>query len=266
MSLSPQRIVQISDLHIYNNPDQSLLGVKTEESFKAVFEALKQDPHQPSVILLNGDLSQDGTVESYDRINKIFSSLDVPVYCTPGNHDDSTVMNKIYPKGSLKLDKLIQVSPKWVFLLLDSHQQGKVEGFISEAEISFMEKSLKIYQTCHVIIMFHHHPVAVGSAWLDPLGVKNAKLFWEKVKKYSNVHSILFSHVHQECSGEYDGIPYYSTPSTCIQFKPESAEFALEKSPPGYRWIDLYPNGDFKTGITRIENYVGFFDEKAKGY
>lgn len=106
----------------------------------------------------------------------------------------------------------------------------------------------------------------VGVTWLDKLGLTNADELWLTLSQYPQVHTVLFGHVHQEHQGEKNGIHYYSTPSTCIQFKRNAVDFALEKLPPGYRWIDLYPNGDLKTGVYRVANYIGSFESEAKGY
>ena len=56
----------------------------------------------------------------------------------------------------------------------------------------------------------------------------------------------------------------FSPPSTCIQFKRNSDEFALDFLPPGYRWINLYPDGRLETAVERYSAYVGVFDKNAK--
>jgi hypothetical protein len=43
------------------------------------------------------------------------------------------------------------------------------------------------------------------------------------------------------------GSVYLSVPSTCVQFKPLSDDFAIDDLSPGYRWFDLYANGDVVT-------------------
>lgn len=265
MMQNPIRIVQISDLHIFGDSKKSLLGVNTRESFSAVFEVLKADPKQPELVILSGDLSQDGSEASYRFLGDKMQVLSIPTYYIPGNHDNSQVMDLIYPYGVIQQDKHI-ILGDWQIILLDSHIHETVHGELNQQQLDFMSHCLEQYPMHHAIIVFHHQPIKVGCAWLDNLGLKNADEFWEQLKKYPQVNTVLFGHVHQQHEGMKHNIHYYSVPSTCIQFKKNVPQFALDKIPPCYRWIDLYPNGELKTEITQVKQYVGYFDEKATGY
>ena len=43
-----------------------------------------------------------------------------------------------------------------------------------------------------------------------------------------------------------------STPSTCMQFKPGSKDFALDDLAPGYRRIELFADGRIDTEVLRL--------------
>ncbi len=259
------RILQISDIHLFANQERALLGVKTQESFDAVLNLIKANNHIPDLIILSGDLAQDGLEASYIRVADRLKEFPVPIYCIPGNHDDSDTMQKIFPLSTLTLQKQV-VLDKWQIILLDSHKQREVEGFLTSSELDFMQKCLNEYPDKRAIIAFHHQPIFVNCAWLDRLGLTNADELWKILRNYPQVDTILFGHVHQEHEGMKNEIKYYSTPSTCIQFKKNSDPFALEELNPGYRVIDLYPNGDLITQVHRVANYIGKFEENAKGY
>ena len=259
------RIVQISDMHLFAEEKKVLLGVKTYESCLAVVNLLKQDKVSPHLIILSGDLSQDRSEESYLHVIELFKGFSVPIYYFPGNHDDGKLMARFFPRENISNLKNI-ILDNWQIILLDSQKQGSVEGFLDDFQLEFMEKCLQNYPEHYAIIAFHHQPVLVDSEWIDALGLKNAEEFWFILKKYSHVKNILFGHIHQEYVGNKNGVNLYSTPSTCIQFTPNIPHFALENLPPAYRWIDLYSNGDLVTGITRCTEYIGEFNENAKGY
>jgi Icc protein len=57
-----------------------------------------------------------------------------------------------------------------------------------------------------------------------------------------------------------------ASPSSSVQFKPRSQQFALdEMQPPGFRLLWLYPDGKFETDVKRVEfNYR--LDLAATGY
>ncbi len=265
MKIKPIRILQISDTHLFSNKNNNLLGVNTFASCQAVLELAKTNKVNPDFILLSGDIAQDGSNEAYVHVDELLSIMNVPVYCVPGNHDDLVVMKKIYTNGLISLEKQL-IFDEWQLILLDSQKHKSVGGYLNTSELSFMTACLNQYPQHRAIIVFHHQPIQVESEWLDKVGLKNSDAFWASLANFPQVHTILFGHVHQLIEGNKDKIKYYSTPATCIQFKPKSQNFALDNVPPAYRIIDLFPNGDLETSVHRLDKYIGEFMKDAKGY
>ncbi len=261
----PFRLIQITDTHLFDDSAGSLLGVNTFESFCAVLEAVKREAVKPDLLLITGDLSQDYSLGSYQRLADEVKKLQVPAYFVPGNHDDSKVLAKVYPQGTISGMKHI-VLEHWHLILLDSHQDGVIEGQLSQGELNYLQHCLEAYPEHHAIVVFHHHPILLGVEWLDKYCLKNADVFWEKISAYPRVHSVLFGHIHQQQEGIKNGVKYYSTPSTCIQFKRGSQTFALEDLAQGYRWLELSAEGLMETGVVRLAKYVGQFQQEAGGY
>jgi Icc protein len=56
------------------------------------------------------------------------------------------------------------------------------------------------------------------------------------------------------------------TPSTCFQFKPESTEFGLDTSAPGYRSLKLYADGRIESDITRLSGQLEGLEFNSEGY
>jgi len=263
MNDQPVRIIQLSDTHLLEDTQGSLLGVKTEESFQAVLQALKKE--SCDLLLHSGDLSQDGSAATYIRLAKALSALQVPIYSVPGNHDNAKEMARVFPCENMSNHRHV-VLKDWHLILLNSQVPSAVEGYLDRSQLHYLEHCLQIYPEHQALILFHHHPFALNTSWLDPLGLKNADELWKLVANYPKVKVILFGHVHMETERKLNGIVCYSTPSTCIQFKQNQSVFGLEKLPPGYRVIELFPDGQIKTEVKRIDHYVGHFDEKAQGY
>ena len=57
-----------------------------------------------------------------------------------------------------------------------------------------------------------------------------------------------------------------SVPSTCVQFKPHSKDFAVDDVAPGYRWLDLHEDGRIDTEVSRVEGVKFEVDFSVKGY
>lgn len=260
----PIKIIQISDIHLFEDQSKSLLGVNTNHSFDELVSLVKSNT-KADLILLLGDLSQDASPESYRRLAARLESLNTPIYCVPGNHDSPEIMQKIFPLGPISNEKQI-LFDHWQLILLNSNKPNSVEGQLVPSELLFLQKCLDQYPDRKAVICLHHHPIPVGSTWLDHIGLWNANELWDVLKNYSYVDTILFGHIHQVHEGKKNGVRYFSSPSTCIQFKTNSNDFSLDKVGPGYRLVELYSNGEIKTSVKRVDHYVGTFYPNAKGY
>lgn len=264
MNNKPFRFVQVSDTHLFADQQAVLLGVKTEDSLNLVVTQIKADAISPQLMIITGDLSQDRSESAYHRLVDTLQVFDVPLYWIPGNHDDPLVMAKVYPYRHMSNQKQLIIG-NWQLILLDSQKRGAVEGALSEQQLTFMTDCLRQYPDHHTMIIFHHQPIPVGSRWLDRLGLENAAIFWQRLEQYPQARHLLFGHVHQQHESVYQNVHCYSVPSTCVQFARNSDNFALEKIAPGYRVVDLYPDGHLETRVYRA-SHVPEFDPKATGY
>ena len=89
----------------------------------------------------------------------------------------------------------------------------------------------------------------MGSPWLDGINLRNSDELFATLKDYNQVRSIVWGHVHQCSDQEHNGIRMLSSPSTCAQFKPNTEAFMLDDLPPGYRWLELKPDGGIDTEV-----------------
>lgn len=263
--MAPVRFIQISDTHLFADKSKELLGVNTWQSFQAVVDLLQREKNKMDFILATGDLSQDQSVESYEAFADTLKSLNVPVYCVPGNHDSPKIMAQVFPRENVSMHKHI-VLKNWHLILLNSHKQNAVEGVLDDAQFSYLQHCLQAYPEHAALIAMHHQPVSVGSAWLDKLGLLNAEEFWRIVAQYPKVNTVMFGHIHQVYEQVIEGIHCMSAPACCFQFRTGVDAFSLDNIPQGYRWIELHENGGIDTGVERLEKYVGMFKQDAKGY
>ena len=83
-------IAQISDLHIRDHLGMFGELVDTSKTLEKAIQLLNALDPQPDVVLVTGDLTDDGTKEQYSQLLEIISSLNTPWLPLPGNHDDYT--------------------------------------------------------------------------------------------------------------------------------------------------------------------------------
>ncbi|PPS46057.1 3',5'-cyclic-AMP phosphodiesterase [Chroococcidiopsis sp. TS-821] len=265
MNQSPLSIAQVTDIHLFADEKQELLGINTTKSFQAVVERLISLQNKIDALLVTGDLSQDGTPTSYQRLQHLLVPLNKPTYWIPGNHDDFAVMQQILNQAFILPQKEFTWGG-WNFVLINSAVPGNVRGHLSETTLAWLERQLVARKTQPTLIALHHPPFAVNSLWLDRSILENADEFFAILDRHPQVKLVLFGHIHQEFHCQRNGVHYLGSPATSVQFEPHSTQFALRPEYPGFRLIQLYPNGRWLTQIERVACSEYILDLAATGY
>ncbi|MGI9274685.1 MAG: 3',5'-cyclic-AMP phosphodiesterase [Endozoicomonas sp.] len=260
--MSPVRIIQLTDTHLFGSHTGRLLGADTNSSFLAVLEQVASDPVRPDCILVTGDLTQDHSLASYEFLREKLETLGTPHYWLCGNHDQFDLMFQVSPSSMTKRVAF----RNWQILLLDSHVDDEIPGQLSEQELMMLDECLSRHPHHHSLVALHHPPYAVQSRWLDEISLLNAGQLLEVLSCHNNVRVVVNGHIHQARDLDIDSIRFLSTPSTCIQFKPKTKEFTLDSTFPGYRQLDLLESGEIKTKVVRLEGYHQQVDEASSGY
>jgi Icc protein len=246
------QLLQLTDTHLFEDETLTSKGVATVQSFQAVLTHLRTLP-RPDLLLLTGDLSQDETAASYHRLYRAIAPLGIPTYWLPGNHDQPQIMQQILNQPPFSAENRIEAG-EWVILLLNSVVPGEVHGELSSESLAWLKENLQTTGNRPVLIALHHPPLLTGSTWMDGINLHNSEIFQHLISQFPNVKLVLFGHIHQELDQEIDGVRYLATPSTCVQFQPNSDEFAIDGDrTPGFRQITLFPDGTFTTRVIRIE-------------
>ena len=248
------RLVQITDCHIQGAPRDRLKGMNTRASLEAICQTILADNDNLDLVLATGDLSQDGSVASYAYLAQQLFELRLPVFWLPGNHDDPGVMREKLDSGQLSAAKQVLIG-NWLIVLLDSTIRGETAGNVSREQIEFLHTSLRAHPQHHALVCLHHHAMPAGSLWIDRLGLQQPHALQAALKSQPNIRAVLWGHVHQQSHQHHDGIEWISSPSTCVQFKPGSDEFALDNLPPGYRQLNLHADGRIDTRVARLANF-----------
>ncbi|MDV7104534.1 3',5'-cyclic-AMP phosphodiesterase [Vibrio sp. TH_r3] len=259
-------VLQITDPHLFSEADGCLLGVNTLDSFHAVIEEIKAQDIEFDAVFATGDISQDHSIRSYQRFEQGITQLGKPCFWLPGNHDFRLSMDSIIPSENVYDNTHLLAGEHWQVILLDSQVSGVPHGRLSESQLTFLDSQLAQNESLHTLVLIHHHPVLVGSEWLDQHTLHNADMLWNIVAKHNNVKAILGGHVHQDFNQLVGNTRVMTTPSTCVQFKPNSKDFALDTVSPGWRVLQLFPDGKIETKVQRLANGKFTPDFTAGGY
>jgi Icc protein len=264
---APLRLLQISDPHLFASPAGRLLGIVTRDALEQTLAQIRQRHGTPDLLLVTGDLVHDGSASGYHWLQQRLAGTAGTVLYLPGNHDLPEVMATVLGWGR---DGPVTTLRRgnWSLLLLDSTIPDAAGGHLSEATLEHLEQCLgeDRQQQRHTLVALHHNPVPMGSTWLDTMTVDNPDPLFGLLDRAPGVRALLWGHVHQACDGARDGLQLLACPSTCVQFAPGAERFTLDQTPPGYRWLHLYPQGRLETGIERLEAFRGTPDPDIDGY
>jgi 3',5'-cyclic-AMP phosphodiesterase len=260
------RLVQITDTHLCAEQGGTLLGMDTDHSLLSVIDLVKSEREAIDLVLATGDLSDNGAPAAYERLAEYFQQFDCNKYWLPGNHDASEAMLAACCESS-KMVREIRVGG-WQIVMLDSQIPGEVGGHLGESELGQLESSLEAATSegLHSLVVLHHHPVLTHCDWLDEQIVADTDTFLGVIDRFSCVKSILWGHVHQELDTLRKNVRLLSTPSSCVQFAPNSPTFRADDQSPGYRWLDLLPDGQLNTGVSRVRDVEFTVDLDSGGY
>ncbi|KXJ40598.1 MAG: hypothetical protein AXA67_09860 [Methylothermaceae bacteria B42] len=259
------KILQLTDCHLLEQPEDTLMGVNTEKSLLDVLDHIQRSPQwPPDLILLTGDLAQTPTPTVYQRLHKLFQPFTVPCACLPGNHDEPGHMLAYLCQKPIACPRRI-LTRHWQILLLNSKKNDSPQGLLSENELKFLRAHLAT-TSMPTLIALHHPPVPVGSAWMDTMQLENGEAFLKLASSFPQVKCIIFGHVHQDFVSQYHSLTLMSSPSTCFQFKPHASDFALDTKPAGWRWLHLHCDGAIDTQIERLDHLPPGLDFFQAGY
>ncbi|MDO9268178.1 MAG: metallophosphoesterase, partial [Methylobacter sp.] len=217
------------------------------------------------LILLTGDLALDPCLASYRRILTSIDACKTPCICLPGNHDDYALMQQVFNTDKINCRKQVLLG-NWQLICLNSQVPGEPGGHLASEELDFLENCLNENPDCHALIAIHHHCLETKSPWMDTMIIDNRQDILAIADKFPQVKVITTGHIHQVMDIKTATCRVLGAPSTCFQFTPESPEFSVSDTAPGYRLIDLYADGRVESEVVRLPEPLIGLQVNRHGY
>ena len=253
------KLIQLSDLHLVSPGKLTSKVLDTNAILEeTINEILSKKDYfgQIDGLVVTGDVSDDGSMESYLSAYAKLSKLNVPILVIPGNHDLRDPMRKVFhenvqfSKNSSQFDWVFEFD-ETLIIGLDTLVEGENFGFLEEKSLDFLSHQLSNNSGSDLVLLIHHPPIKTGIYFMDQIGLTNSSDLSECLKATNRPIKILCGHVH----GVYHGLlgihPVVSAPSICSAFEFNRQEFApvgFNKGPTGYAYLETSSNG-FWTSI-----------------
>ncbi len=258
------RIVQLTDLHLYQDPAGRLAGVPTWTTFRSILEQVGRQQSDPDYLILTGDLAQDEALKTYLMLREALGNWVVRCRIIPGNHDDRANLRKAFPELFSESEgplTFVLSAGGWRIIGLDSHVPGEVKGHVDAAQLAWLRNEVASAPGTPTLLFVHHPPIPINVAWIDELGLTEAAGLIELIDTTPEIKVVCAGHVHQEFSGHIGTAEMYTTPSTCVQFGARS-EKTFDTRMAGYRVFTL-DNNDHHTEVYRLSESGTNPEEKS---
>ena len=220
------KIIQISDTHLVGEGKFVSKTLETAAPLEDLIRRISEielEVGAIDAIIVSGDISDDGSAESYARFKSILSPLKLTFFAVPGNHDVRSIFRAAfssagYLPGSGKLN-WHQIVGEIHIVGLDTLIEGQDGGELDSETLQFLESTLEKLKNVPVILMFHHPPFKSGIKFMDSICLhKGQTRLCEILKSYPGELIVVCGHIHRNIVTQLAGHTVISAPSTCSSF------------------------------------------------
>ncbi len=194
------RILHISDTHL-TKPGGTHHGRDTAAALR---DMLTRIGRSFDVVIHTGDVSEDGSTESYETARQILGDFaerhGVPCLYAVGNHDEQSAFAQVLGSGvknsSGKVFYAAEVGD-WRVIVLDTHRAGLIGGELDEEQFAWLRRQLHTSAKAGTVIAMHHPCVEPGTDAQAGIALAEPQRFIAALAG-SDVRAILFGHVHHQ--------------------------------------------------------------------
>ena len=181
-------IVHISDLHISNRSFDEKVFLKFVDEI---------NKKEPDIILLTGDLTDDGYYKSFKLAKKYLNMFKAPIFIIPGNHDSRNLgyetFEELIGERTWKLTK----EGEFVIIGLDSSVPDVNYGHIGREQQLWLEAQLEQADKENLlkIVALHHHVIPIPKTGRERNILTDAGEILKTLIDY-NVGMVISGHKH----------------------------------------------------------------------
>ena len=255
-------LAQISDLHIKRPGALAYRRVDTGAALARCVAALNALKPRPDVVIMTGDLVDQGDPEQYAHLKTLLAPLEIPYYLLVGNHDDRTALREAFSDrpelraGGDFVHYAADIGPLRL-IALDSLVPGQSAGNLCDARLAWLETQLDAANGQPVIVALHHPPFEFGIGHMDALrlGPQAAERLAALIARYPNVERVICGHVHRPMFVRFGGTIASAVPAPAHQVAldlRDDAPSAFMLEPPAFA-LHRY---DAASGLVTHHAYV----------
>jgi 3',5'-cyclic AMP phosphodiesterase CpdA len=256
-------IAQILDLHV--KAAEALYGglVPSNRLAGAAVRHLNALRPRPDLVIITGDLTDEGTDADYAALRPILNAIEIPTIVLPGNHDQREAFCRCFanhaylPAPGGPLNYRFDAHPLSI-VALDSSVPGHHHGDCDAASLAWLGEALAQDLATPTLVVMHHHPFSSGIPFLDQYRNFGAAALEAVIGGCDHVERVLCGHTHRFMARRFGRSLALSCPSTASQIAlrlDSAAEPASVLEPPACLLHLWRPGEGLVTHFSPIGDY-----------
>lgn len=237
---APFVVAQISDPHIGGDWGSAPPGAEPVGCLRKALDAVFSMPDRPDVLLVTGDLVENGDSKEYDVVQPMLAAAPVPVHVLAGNHDVREELRARFGlpgEAATPIQYSADLGPVRL-VVLDTIIPGRAGGELDAERLAWLDAELAQAPGQPTLLAMHHPPARTGIAPWDAIGLDDGSrgALEAVVARHPQVQRIVAGHIHQPLVSSLAGRPVLTIPSTYVQARVDftSREINLGGGVPGF--------------------------------
>ena len=232
------KIIHLSDLHLSAN-GALVWGKTVEKKFSAIAQIKMM--RDIDAIIVSGDISNDGSLESYTFADQVFAKLNIPTYWCAGNHDNLSVMFTTFKPKFCHLSDQALIGGWRLYLVNsvakdnDKPNSNRSKGIVAMNIRKELDERLSKNRESSIIVL--HHPSLEIGGWQDYKILKDRETFRKMLCRHKNVKLVLSGHAHTFFVKKDKNILYSTASSTGFAFSTELPKYEIKQGQEGFSCI-----------------------------
>lgn len=235
----PATVLQLSDIHLPSDPTRRVSGRDPDGGLRTVLDAWRRTGRTADLVVLSGDIADDGSAAAYARVREAVEPLGAPVLALPGNHDEPRLVADAF--GG---ERVVDLGA-WLVVGLDTFVADQVHGALDLAAALGSLDSLDGRPTA---VVLHHPPTSRSThEWFQ---LEDAGAFLGGLARRPHVRLLLSGHLHDAFEIALASATLLGAPSTflAIAHDGDRMDFGTD-APTGARVVTLDDDGTWRSEL-----------------
>jgi Icc protein len=207
-------VLQLSDTHLAHDEPDPGDPTSPDAGVRRTLAALGE--RRPDLVLLTGDLSNDGTVTACQRLRAMVEHLGAPILATVGNHDLPGAITEVF--GTADTAEL----GNWRIVVVDTTIPGRDDG---QVDVEAFGSRLDAVDPRPTLVALHHPPVSPSTHEMFHLA--GATELLDACAARPHVRGIVSGHLHEAFEGSAGDVALVGCPSSWYAIVHEGDTYRL---------------------------------------